>query len=117
MARPFNENLLRTLRLTNEMLALADEGDRDRDDSSCAIIYGLMRDMAYRLRRITEEECEKHRRIGLWDEEAATGSDGNERTAPPALAPRRPTEASGEGGRNDGDEKSACEKNRDSTAT
>jgi hypothetical protein len=67
MESTFNENLKRTVRLTREMLALADEGDRDRDDDSCGIVYGILRDAAYRLRKLAEEECEKHRNLGKWD--------------------------------------------------
>lgn len=60
MPKPYNENLHRAMRLTNEMLALADEGDRDRIDASCGILYGIMRDMAYKLRRLVEQEYENH---------------------------------------------------------
>ncbi len=63
---PHNENLVRTIRLTREMLALADEGDRDRDDDSCAILYGILRDAAYRLRQAAEDECGKHKERGAW---------------------------------------------------
>ncbi len=63
---PENTNLLQTLRLTREMLALADEGDRDRNDASCGILYGIMRDTAYRLRKLAEEECLKHKSAGKW---------------------------------------------------
>jgi hypothetical protein len=66
-SRPDNVNLRRCVELTREMLALADEGDRDREDSSCAILYGILRDAAYRIRRRAEEECESHRRQGRWD--------------------------------------------------
>jgi len=62
-----NENLLRVTRLTREMLAIADEGDRDRDDRTCGILYGRLRDMAYKLRELAEEECRRHRRSGKWD--------------------------------------------------
>lgn len=55
-----NENLRRTIHLTREMLALADEGDRDRLDDTCGVVYGLMRDMAYRLRKTAEAECIRH---------------------------------------------------------
>ena len=68
MAAPFNENLMKTVRLTREMLALADEGDRDRNDDSCGIVYGVLRDTAYRLRKLAEEECDKHRQANKWDE-------------------------------------------------
>ena len=64
---PNNENLQRVLRLTREMLALADEGDHDRDDDSCGILYGVLRDTAYRLRTLAESECMKHKKAGKWD--------------------------------------------------
>ncbi len=67
MSSPNNDNLRKVLRLTQEMLALADEGDRDRDDVSCGILYGILRDMAYRLRHLVEEECEKHKTADKWD--------------------------------------------------
>ena len=67
MANAFNENLLRTIRLTREMIALADEGDRDRNDDSCGIVYGVLRDTAYRLRKLAEAECEKHKDTGKWE--------------------------------------------------
>jgi hypothetical protein len=69
MAKAFNENLLKTIRLTREMLALADEGDLERNDDSCGIIYGVLRDTAYRLRKLAQEECERHKRAGKWDRE------------------------------------------------
>lgn len=71
-----NQNLRRLIRLTHEMLALADEGDRDRDDASCGILYGLLRDSAYRLRRAASEECDRHRAAGKWSEPA--GGDGGD---------------------------------------
>ena len=67
MSKPNNENLRRVLRLSREMLALADEGDHDSDDPSCAILYGILRDMGYRLRKLAEEECEKHKGAAKWD--------------------------------------------------
>ena len=70
MAEAFNENLVKLIRLSREMLALADEGDRDRNDDSCGIIYGILRDSAYRLRKLAENECDKHRDAGKWDMDA-----------------------------------------------
>jgi hypothetical protein len=71
MSEPFNENLLKTIRLTREMLALADEGDRDRNDDSCGIVYGVLRDTAYRLRKLAEQECDRHRASGKWESQDA----------------------------------------------
>jgi hypothetical protein len=67
MPETYNDNLIRVSRLTNEMLALADEGDRDRNDDTCGILYGILRDMAYRLRSLVDDECEKHKATGKWD--------------------------------------------------
>ena len=74
MAKPDNLNLVRARRLTHEMLALADEGDRDRLDASCAIVFGILRDTAYRLRKTVDEECLKHQQQGRWDAEGASGN-------------------------------------------
>ena len=83
MDRAFNDNLKRTIKLTREMLALADEGDRDRNDDSCGILYGIMRDTAYRLRALAEKECDKHRNAGKWDQEKQTAiSDTTEADEP-----------------------------------
>ena len=67
MAKSFNDNLVRLVELTREMLALSDEGDRDRNDDSCGIVYGVLRDVGYRLRTLAEDECDKHKKAGKWD--------------------------------------------------
>ncbi len=77
MVEPFNQNLIRTIRLTREMLALADEGDRDREDDSCAIVFGILRDTAYHIRKLAEKECEKHKSSGKWTED-------DDRSSPPS---------------------------------
>ena len=64
--KPDSENLLRTIRLTREMLALADEGDQVRSDDSCGILYSVLRDAAYRIRDLAEKECESHKQQGKW---------------------------------------------------
>jgi len=49
--------ILRQIRkLTHEMLALADEGQLAGQDASRAILYGILRDMAYRLRQLVDRE-------------------------------------------------------------
>ena len=58
----YDENLKKLINLTREMLALSDEGDRDRIDSSCGILYGILRDEGYRLRKLAEDEYEKHKK-------------------------------------------------------
>ncbi len=67
MSAAANENVRRVLSMTREMLALADDGDRDRDDQGCGILYGILRDAAYRLRGEAEEERRRHQERGAWD--------------------------------------------------
>lgn len=61
------ENIAKVLALTREMIALADEGDAERADDSCGILFGMLRDMGYRLRRLAEEEKLKHQQQHCWD--------------------------------------------------
>ena len=67
MSKPFNENLRRLLALTSEMLAFAERGDLDRDDATCGIIYGVLRDAAYKLRQLAAEELNRHMQMDKWD--------------------------------------------------
>lgn len=66
MENSMNENIKRLLALTREMLALADDGDRDRDDPGCGILYGVLRDSGYRLRDLAEKERQRHIERGVW---------------------------------------------------
>ena len=52
-----NEQHLRAcLGLADEMLALAERADAERTDDECGILWGILRDMAYRLRREAEKQ-------------------------------------------------------------
>lgn len=61
-----NENIKTTLQLVNSLLALADKGDLDRDDVGCGILYGIMRDAAYKIRKVAESEEMQHKKMGKW---------------------------------------------------
>lgn len=67
--RVCNDNIRKTIQLANEMAALADEGDGQREDSGCGVLYGIMRDYAYKLKQIAEVEREAHKKKGWWREE------------------------------------------------
>ncbi len=67
MSKPSNTNITRVLRLTREMIVLADEGDEFRQDKSCGVLYGVLRDAAYKLRSLAEKERTIHQQKGLWD--------------------------------------------------
>jgi hypothetical protein len=48
------------------MIRLADQGDDHREDCGCGILYGILRDSAYKIKKIAEEEKQAHIRKGLW---------------------------------------------------
>ena len=67
-----NENLIKVIVLARELLLLADEGDADREDVGCGILYGTLRDCAYKIRALAETEIITHKRNNTWQEDAAT---------------------------------------------
>jgi hypothetical protein len=64
--RSCNRNILKTLHLVEQMIALADQGDEDREDVGCGVLYGVLRDTAYKLKRMAEEEKRSHQEKGWW---------------------------------------------------
>lgn len=64
-----NNNIKKTLALVNDMIKLADQGDADREDIGCGIIYGILRDTAYRLKQLAEKEKAAHIKKGWWTNE------------------------------------------------
>lgn len=64
--KPCDQNIQRTILLTQEMIRLADRGDVDREDTGCGILYGMLRDSAYKLWRMAEEEKKRHKEKGWW---------------------------------------------------
>jgi hypothetical protein len=69
MMKKCDENIRRTLDLVDRMAEIANEGDMDREDSGCGVLYGVLRDSAYKIRKLAEEEREAHVRKGWWLEE------------------------------------------------
>jgi len=67
VSKQFNTNIQRLLRLTRDMMSLADEGDTSRQDRSCGVLYGTLRDSAYKLRVLAEQEKLLHQKSGTWD--------------------------------------------------
>jgi len=66
--KPCNHNLKRTIQLADHMIELADKGDVDREDTGCGILYGMLRDSGYKIKRLAEDEKRKHIAKGWWDE-------------------------------------------------
>jgi len=64
--KPCNLHITKTLKLVEEMIYLADQGDADREDNGCGILYGVLRDTAYKLKKLAEDEKINHLRKGWW---------------------------------------------------
>jgi hypothetical protein len=61
-----NKHILEALDLSKKMIILADEGEASATDDSCVVLYGIVRDCAYRIRRQAEEERKKHLANDAW---------------------------------------------------
>ena len=49
--KPCNMHIVNTLKLVDEMIYLADLEDADREDNGCGILYGVLRDSAFKLKK------------------------------------------------------------------
>jgi len=65
--KSYNECIKRVLELSREMIILADEGQAAAQDDGCRLLYGVLQDCAYKLRKKAEEEKVAHGRSGRWD--------------------------------------------------
>ncbi len=70
LARPCDINIMKTIRLTAEMIELANKGDAEREDTGCGILYGVLRDSAYKLKKLAEKEKENHIQKGWWRDDS-----------------------------------------------
>lgn len=46
--------------MAERMLRLADAGDAVREDPGCGVLYGVLRDSAYKLKQMAEAERQTH---------------------------------------------------------
>ncbi len=68
MMKPCDESIKKTLKLVEDMLGLADEGDAVREDTGCGVLYGVVRDSAYKIKKMAEAERDVHIKKGWWKE-------------------------------------------------
>ena len=64
--KPCDTYIMKTLSLVKNMLDLADEGDIVREDTSCGVLYSIIRDSAYKIRKLAESEREVQIKKGWW---------------------------------------------------
>ena len=61
-----NQNIRELKVLINKMLELSEKGDAEREDTNCGIMYGILRDSAFRLLKLAEDEERAHRAKSMW---------------------------------------------------
>lgn len=66
--KPSNKNINRVLELSHKLLSIADRGDIQRRDDSCGVLYGIVRDCAYKILDAANKERSRHMEKGVWDE-------------------------------------------------
>ena len=66
--RRCDQNIKETLALVERMIELAGRGDVDREDVSCGILYGVILDSEYKIKKLAEEEKQAHVKKGWWKE-------------------------------------------------
>jgi len=66
--RDENKNLLQVLEYVNNLLNIADIGDTEREDDGCGVLYGIVKDSAYQIKKQVENEIENHRHQGRWEQ-------------------------------------------------
>lgn len=61
------KNVTCVIELSRKLLFCADRGDMQREDDSCGVLFGVVRDSAYRMLDLALKERQKHVNCGLWD--------------------------------------------------
>jgi hypothetical protein len=69
LMKPCDRNIRKTLQLVELMVEIADAGDLAREDAGCGVLYGVLRDSAYKIKKLAEAERDAHKSKGWWREE------------------------------------------------
>jgi hypothetical protein len=64
-----NQLIKEALELARRLTILADEAEPCANDPGCAVLCGVIRDCAYKVRQRAELEKQYHRQLGIWDTE------------------------------------------------
>ncbi len=67
--KPCDQNIKATLAISEEMISLAKQGDAQREDRGCGILYGVLLDSAYKIKKLAEQEKQEHIKKGWWQED------------------------------------------------
>ncbi len=62
-----NDVIKKSIEISKEILELSDLGDQLRQDDGCGVLFGVMRDCAYKIKALAEEEKQRHIDKSKWD--------------------------------------------------
>jgi hypothetical protein len=65
------KNISRLIELCRQLLCCADRGDIQRSDDTCGVLFGMVRDSAYKILELAQKERLLHIRNGSWDKDDA----------------------------------------------
>jgi hypothetical protein len=71
LVKPCDNNIKRAIELSQTMIHLADQGDAEREDIGCGVLYGVLRDSAYKILHLAEQEKKRHQEKGWWHKHCA----------------------------------------------
>lgn len=58
-----DSNIQRALEMSGKLASLAEEGEAESEDDGCRVLFGVVRDCAYKIRMRAEDERETHRAL------------------------------------------------------
>ena len=61
-----NENILKAMELAGQLIELAEDGDGFREDESCGVLFGVVRDSGYKIKALAQKEMNNHQAAGRW---------------------------------------------------
>ena len=68
MYKKSSANIADTIKLAEQMIKLAQTGDKYRQDSECGVLYGILLDSGYRILELAQQEKKHHIEKGWWIE-------------------------------------------------
>ena len=71
-----SKHILRALELAEQLNQLSYEGEGRSEDDGCAVLYGVVRDCAWRIRAEAIRELKEHGAMGLWNEKVTVAFEG-----------------------------------------
>ncbi len=67
-----DENIEKTLEIAEKMIRLAHRGNDEREDDSCGVLYGILLDSGFKIKKLAKKEKLAHRKKRLLEDGSLT---------------------------------------------